>query len=140
MNVRAFQLADYLPVMELFKSVLSAECCSQTMKAFGRQISWDSELVLVACVNSRIAGVIIGTIDHNRGYYYRVAVSTDFQRQGVGKALIRSLRHRFEGRRVTKIMITADEHNELILSLYESLGYAATDFLRSFKQLSILAR
>jgi ribosomal protein S18 acetylase RimI-like enzyme len=139
MNVRSFQLSDYRPVTELLERVLSEQCYEETMEAFGRQLSWDSELVLVASVDDEIAGMIIGTIDNNRGYYYRVAVHPDYQRQGIGKALIGALRQRFESRNVTKIMITADEHNEPILSLYESLGYRAQDFFRSFQKLSIVA-
>ncbi|MFC5649818.1 GNAT family N-acetyltransferase [Paenibacillus solisilvae] len=139
MNVRSFQLSDYRPVTELLETVLSEECYELTMEAFARQLSWDSELVLVAAIDDEIAGMIIGTIDNNKGYYYRIAVHPDYQRQGLGKRLIESLRTRFEQRNVTKIMITADEHNEPILSLYESLGYATNDFFRSFQKLSIVA-
>ncbi|MCQ6562530.1 GNAT family N-acetyltransferase [Paenibacillus mendelii] len=139
MHVRSFQLSDYRPVTQLLETVLSEECYEQTMEAFARQLSWDSELVLVALAKDEIVGMIIGTIDDNKGYYYRVAVHPGYQRQGIGKALIRSLKQRFEQRKVSKIMITADEHNEPILSLYESLGYAANDFFRSFQKLSIVA-
>ncbi|MFC4098582.1 GNAT family N-acetyltransferase [Paenibacillus xanthanilyticus] len=139
MRVRSFQLSDYRPVTQLLETVLSEECYELTMEAFARQLSWDSELVLVAVEEDEIIGMIIGTIDNNRGYYYRIAVHPDYQRQGVGKKLIQSLRGRFEQRNVAKILITADEHNEPILSLYESLGYATTDFFRSFQKLSIVA-
>ncbi|TYP70633.1 GNAT family N-acetyltransferase [Paenibacillus methanolicus] len=139
MHVRSFQLSDYRPVTQLLETVLSEECYELTMEAFARQLSWDSELVLVAAEEDEIIGMIIGTIDNNRGYYYRIAVHPNYQRQGVGKKLIQSLRGRFEQRNVAKILITADEHNEPILSLYESLGYATTDFFRSFQKLSIVA-
>ena len=85
MNVRSFQLSDYRPVTELLETVLSEECYELTMEAFGRQLSWDSELVLVASVGDEIAGIIIGTIDNNKGYYYRIAVHPDYQRRGLGK-------------------------------------------------------
>jgi len=139
MHVRSFQLSDYRPVTELLETVLSEECCEETMAAFARQLSWDSDLVLVAEEDGEIAGMIIGTIDNGKGYYYRVAVHPDYQRRGIGKSLIRGLRYRFEQRGVSRILITADEHNEPILSLYESLGYAAADFYRSFRRLSIVA-
>lgn len=139
MDVRTFQLSDYRPVTQLLETVLSEECYELTMEAFARQLSWDSELVLVASIEGEIAGMIIGTIDNNKGYYYRIAVLPKYQRQGIGKLLIRSLRQRFEQRNVQKIMITADEHNEPVLKIYESLGYAATDFFRSFQKLSIIA-
>lgn len=138
MNVRSFQLSDYKPLTELLEEVLTTECYEQTMEAFARQLSWDSELVLVAVKQSEIVGMIIGTIDNNKGYYYRIAVSPGHQRVGVGKALVTALRQRFEQRNVTKILITADEHNEPVLPLYESMGFAASDFFRSFQKLSIV--
>ncbi|WP_138755822.1 GNAT family N-acetyltransferase [Paenibacillus sinopodophylli] len=139
MNVRSFQLSDYRPITALLEDVLTEECYEQTMEAFARQLSWDSDLVLVAVENSEIVGMIIGTIDNNKGYYYRIAVSRLHRRKGIGKMLIQSLRQRFEQRNVTKILITADEYNEPVLPLYESLGYAANDFIRSFQKLSIVA-
>ncbi len=139
MNIRSFQLSDYQPLTALLQDVLTPECYEQTMEAFARQLSWDSDLVLVATKQSEIVGMIIGTIDNNKGYYYRVAVSSLHRRSGVGKALVEALRQRFVQRNVSKIMITADEHNEPVLPLYESLGYAANDFFRSFQKLSIVA-
>ncbi|GFN31126.1 GNAT family N-acetyltransferase [Paenibacillus xylaniclasticus] len=139
MYVRSFQLSDYGAVTELLETVLSDDCYELTMSAFARQLSWDSDLVLVAVKQGEIVGMIIGTIDNNKAYYYRVAVKQEYQRQGIGQALIRSLRQRFEQRHVTKIMITADEHNEKVLPLYEKLGYVASDFFRSFQKLSIVA-
>ncbi|WP_424767034.1 GNAT family N-acetyltransferase [Paenibacillus sp. sgz302251] len=138
MNVRSFQLSDYRPITALLEDVLTEECYEQTMEAFGRQLSWDSDLVLVAVDQTEVVGMIIGTIDNNKGYYYRIAVSPLYQRQGIGKALVQGLRQRFEQRHVTKILITADEHNEPILPLYESLGYASNDFFRSFQKLAIV--
>lgn len=139
MNVRSFQLSDYRPITALLEDVLSEECYEQTMEAFARQLSWDSDLVLVAVEHSEIVGMIIGTIDNNTGYYYRIAISPLHQRKGIGKSLVLGLRQRFEQRRVTKILITADEHNEPVLPLYESMGYVANDFFRSFQKLSIVA-
>ncbi|GKU80598.1 GNAT family N-acetyltransferase [Paenibacillus sp. L3-i20] len=139
MNVRSFQLSDYKQLTVLLEEVLTTECYEQTMEAFARQLSWDSDLVLVASNQSEIVGMIIGTIDNNKGYYYRIAVSPLHQRSGIGKLLVSSLRQRFEQRNVSKILITADEHNEPVLPLYESMGYDATDFFKSFQKLSIVA-
>lgn len=138
MIVRSFQLSDYKPLTALLEEVLTEECYEQTMEAFARQLSWDSDLVLVAVKDTEIAGMIIGTIDNNTGYYYRIAVSPSHQRSGIGKALVAALRVRFEQRNVSKILITADEHNEPVLPLYESMGYVAKDFFRSLQKLSIV--
>lgn len=139
MNIRSIQLADYRSVKELFEEVLSEEVCEQTLVAFGRQLGWDSDLVIVAEADNDIVGVIIGTIDNNKGYYYRIVIAKAYQEQEVDKQLISALKQRFDQKKVSKIYVTADETNELIFPLFESLGFAATDFIKSFKKLSIVA-
>jgi ribosomal protein S18 acetylase RimI-like enzyme len=138
MLVRSFQLSDYRSVTELFKLVLSESCYDETMEAFARQLSWDSELVLVAVENEQIVGAIVGTIDNHNGYYYRIAVGKEYQRRGFGKALIESMRQRFLQRKVKRIMVTVDVHNEMVLPVYESAGYQAADFSRTSHRLSIV--
>jgi ribosomal protein S18 acetylase RimI-like enzyme len=137
-NVRSFQLSDYAPLTNLLKDVLSATCYDETMEAFGRQLSWDSELVLVALVQQQVVGMIIGTIDNNNGYYYRIAVASSYQRKGVGRALIQGLKKKFEQRKVSRVLVTMDDHNAPIQPFYESLGYRTADFQRSVNKLSIV--
>ncbi|WP_248929741.1 GNAT family N-acetyltransferase [Paenibacillus hamazuiensis] len=138
MLVRSFQLSDYISITQLLKDVLSEACYEETMGAFARQLSWDSELVLVAVIQGEIAGVIIGTIDNNNGYYYRIAVAPEHQRRGIGKAMIEALRQRFNQRKVRKILVTVDTHNEVVLPVYESAGYKAEHFSRTTHRLSIV--
>jgi ribosomal protein S18 acetylase RimI-like enzyme len=138
MLVRSFQLSDHVAINQLLNNVLSESCYDETMKAFAKQLSWDSELVLVAVEQDQVVGVIIGTIDRNNGYYYRIAVAPDYQRKGIGKAMIAALKVRFTQRKVKKIMVTVDMHNELILPIYESAGYHAEHFYRSTHRLQIV--
>jgi len=140
MNIRSVKLSDYAAISKLLHDVLSEEAYDETIEAFGRQLSWDSDLVMVAEKEEEIVGIIIGTIDNNRAYYYRIVVANAYQRQGIGRQLVSSLKSRFELRNVTKIFIAADEHNEYSLPLFQALGYAATDFLKSpIKRLSIVS-
>jgi len=136
--VRGIRLSDYAAVTELLQETLSEDCFRETMEAFGRQLSWDGELVLVAESGNQLAGVIIGTIDNDNGYCYRIAVKRSHQRKGIGKQLIQALKRRFELRKVKKVMVTVDDHNETILSFYESLGFDQSSLERSWRQLSIV--
>ncbi|MEX2461146.1 MAG: GNAT family N-acetyltransferase [Paenibacillaceae bacterium] len=137
MKLRAFQLSDYVTVTKLLEEVLPASCYDDTMEAFARQLSWDSELVLVAEKEQSIVGIIIGTIDNNKGYFYRVAVHADHQRQGIEKKLIEMMKQRFVRRKVSKIFVAGDIHNKSFLPVYESVGYRATDFSRAGQRLRI---
>lgn len=137
MKVRSFQLSDYVTVTHLLEKVLPESCYDDTMEAFARQLSWDSELVLLAEKEQSIVGIIIGTIDNNKGYFYRVAVHADHQRQGIGKKLIETMKQRFVHRNVSKVFLAGDMHNKTFLPVYESVGYRATDFSRAEKRLRI---
>lgn len=139
MQIRSFQLSDYRSVAELWQEVLSEECCEETMGAFARQLSWDSELVLVAETEAGIVGALIGTIDHHYGYMYRIAVYPEYRGQGVGRALIQSLNNRFKQRNVMKVLIAGDKHNEILKPFYEALGVNPKDFASIARPLSIVA-
>lgn len=140
MFVRPFQLSDYASITSLFSEVLSEECFDETMEAFAKQLSLDSDLVLVSVMDDKVTGIIIGTIDHkNQGYYYRIAVARSYQRRGIGKLLINSLKTRFQQRKVSKILVTVDVHNEPILPVYEAVGYTASQFSRSYRHLRIVS-
>lgn len=139
MKIRSFQLSDYKFVAELLEEVLSEECCEETMSAFARQLSWDSELVLVAESAGIIAGVMIGTIDQQKGYVYRIAVRKEFRLQGAGRALVTTMKNRFHQRKVLKVHVAEDKHNEFLRPFYESLGLQTLDFIRPARPLSIVA-
>lgn len=138
MIVRSFQLSDYVAITNLLEEVLSEQVPDHTMSAFARQLSWDSELVLVAQDEQEIVGVMIGTIDKNKGYYYRVAVHPGHRRKGIAKSLIQTMRERFVKRGVYQILVTLDEYNESVFPVFQSAGCCPEDISRSFQKLSIL--
>ncbi len=84
-QVRSFQLSDSVAVTELFRNVMSDDCYDETMAAFARQLSWDSELILVAEEEQKIVGVIVGTIDKQQAYYYRIASGKSISAAASGK-------------------------------------------------------
>lgn len=140
MRIRSFQLSDVNQVMELLQEALMEECYEDTKRAFKRQLSWDSELIMIAEDEGMVIGTLIGTIDqHNTGYIYRTAVHPDYRRQGVGKNLVSAMEQRFQQRNIHRIMIAGDPHNKAIAPLYEAMGYGASKFLEAFQKLSIAA-
>lgn len=139
MNVRSFKLSDLSLVTELLQVALSEECYENTMGPFATQLSWDSELIVVAEQGEEIVGLLIGTIDRNFGCYYRIAVHPDVRRRGVGTALVKAMEQRFEQRNVSGIMVAGDEHNKAVLPLYEAMGYGENKVLKTFDKLSIVA-
>ena len=138
MNIRSFQLSDANRVTELLQVALSEDCYENTIGPFARQLSWDSDLIMVAEKDGELVGALIGTIDQNQGYIYRIAIHPDARRRGVGKALVKAVEKRFEQRKVTRVWVAGDEHNKVAMPLYEAMGYGANQIMKTFQNLSIL--
>lgn len=138
MQVRSFQLSDCNPVTELLQVSLSEECFENTIEPFSRQLSWDSDLIVVAEEEGEIVGALIGTIEKNHGCFFRIAVHPEYRRQGIGRSLVSALENRFMARKVSGIYVAGDEHNEAALPLYEALGYGENRVFKSIRQLSIV--
>lgn len=121
------------------ESMLSGGSYSETLTALARQLKWDSELVLVAEMEEQVVGLIIGTIENNRGVVYRLLVEELYQRQGIGSALIESIIKLFLVRKVSKTWVTADAYNEAVIPFYRAIGFGDSDFVKSTNRLSIVA-
>lgn len=138
MHVRSFQLSDVSPVTELLQTALSEECFDNTIEPFSRQLSWDSDLIVVAEEEGQIVGTLIGTIEKNYGCYFRIAVHPDHRRRGIGRSLVSAMESRFQARKVNGIFVVGDEHNASALPLYEALGYDENQIFKSVRKLSIV--
>lgn len=83
----------------------------------------DKEVLLVARVDDSIVGCI-GAEPMLGGYWWvdMLAVNKDSRRQGVGSALLDTLRERAKQQSVKRLFLMAPEWNEATLSFYESAG------------------
>ena len=140
MHVRSFQLSDASQMTELLQVALSEECYENTMGPFARQLSWDSDLIMVAEEEGDLVGALIGTIDQNQGCIYRIAVHPDYRRRGVGKKLVEAMEQRFQQRKVSQTGVAGAEHAKVAMPLYEAMGYGANQILSAFQKLSILSK
>ncbi|WP_128895178.1 GNAT family N-acetyltransferase [Longirhabdus pacifica] len=138
MYIRTFQLSDYVAISQLLQTELSERCYDETRRAFAHQLNWDSELVLVAVLDDEIVGTIIGTIDHEEGYFYRVIVQSNCLHKNCEVRLIEAMNQCFAQHQVKRVLVTVDEYNHQLQFLCKSLGFVTTNTPCSEKKLSIL--
>ncbi|NDI35140.1 GNAT family N-acetyltransferase [Chengkuizengella sediminis] len=105
MNLRSFQLSDCEKVTNLLKEVLSDTCYKKTIKVFSKQLSYDSELVVVAEDDSEVVGVIIGSIKNKQGQYI-LTEDPSYTENEVGKKMVIELKERFVQKKVKEKNIT----------------------------------
>lgn len=136
MNIRSFRLSDYADIMRIWKDTSLDKKESETVDALAKQIAWDSEMVMIAELDEKIVGVIVGTIEGNQAYFYRLAVDPNYQNMGIGRQLVEALEKRFEERGATQIQIMVNQDNKRVIPFYQSLGYQVQEYVTMTKQLT----
>ncbi|RKD21021.1 GNAT family N-acetyltransferase [Ammoniphilus oxalaticus] len=137
MRIRSFRLGDYAAITFIWRETgLEANKETVSLDDLAKQVAWDSELVLVAEVEEKVVGVIVGSLDGSKAYFYRLAVDPTYQGHGVGKQLVQALEERFKQRGATEIIIMINQDNQQVIPFYHSLGYEAQEYITLSKKLS----
>lgn len=136
MVIRSFRLGDYAAITRIWRETGLEHSETETLDALAKQLAWDSELVLVAEEQGEVIGVIVGTIDGTRAYFYRLAVLPSLQGSGIGRKLVEAIEAKFKQRGVNRILIMINQDNQRVLPFYHSLGYELQKYITLSKQLS----
>ncbi|AIG25088.1 GNAT family N-acetyltransferase [Brevibacillus laterosporus] len=136
MIIRTFRLGDYAAITRIWQETELNRTDTETMDSLAKQLAWDSDLVMVAEEDGEVVGVIVGTIDGTRAYFYRLAVSRSSQGRGIGRNLVEALENRFHQRGVNQILIMVNQANEQVLPFYQAMGYELQQYITLSKKIS----
>lgn len=136
MIIRPFRLGDYAAIARIWEYTGLEQLEGKTLDYLAKQLAWDSELVMVAEEDGEVVGVVVGTIDGSRAYFYRLAVLPEKQGLGIGQQLVKAIEERFRQRGVSQILIMVNQDNQDVIPFYHSLGYETQKFVTLSKMLS----
>ncbi len=77
----------------------------------------------------------MGGYDGHRGSAYYLVVHPEFRGRGIDNELLNRLEQKLIARGCTKIQINLPEYNDMVLGMYERLGYEHADVLSLGKRL-----
>ncbi len=136
MLIRTFRLGDYAAITRIWQETGLEQTEMESLDALAKQLAWDSELVMVAEHEGEVVGVVVGTIDGTRAYFYRLAVDPKMQGTGIGRKLVEAIENRFRQRGVNHVLIMVNQDNKKVLPFYHSLGYELQKYVTLSKKLS----
>ncbi|QQE73793.1 GNAT family N-acetyltransferase [Brevibacillus composti] len=136
MLIRPFRLGDYSAITRIWQETGLDGQEAESLNDLAKQLAWDSDLVMVAEQEGRVVGVVVGTIDGTRAYFYRLAVLPELQGTGIGRMLVESLEKRFKQRGVNRVLIMVNQDNPEVLPFYRALGYEMQKYVTLSKKLS----
>jgi len=83
-------------------------------------------IATVAELDGELVGYQISTASPVGGHLARLAVLPDFQRRGIGSALVRDMLWQFERRGAERVTVNTQEDNRASLTLYQKAGFKLT--------------
>ena len=87
------------------------------------QLKWFPTSYLVAEVDGRIVGVVLGTHDRRKGWINRLAVHPRFRRRGIAARLITACEKALRAEGIDIIATLIEEGNETSICVFEHSGY-----------------
>ncbi|MDA0656284.1 MAG: GNAT family acetyltransferase [Proteobacteria bacterium] len=128
MNIRPYRNSDRGTVIALWNDIFSDTARfpgahNDPGQAIDRKQAVADELFLVAVEADTVIGTVLGGYDGHRGWVYSLAVAPDFQRRGIGGALMGRVEKKLHARGCPKVNLQVRAGNDSVVSFYKKLGY-----------------
>ncbi|MDF5734524.1 MULTISPECIES: GNAT family acetyltransferase [unclassified Nostoc] len=124
MNIRPYQESDAESVSALWDEVFPNNPSHSSPKlVISQKLAVQPELFFITEINSVIIGTIMAGYDGHRGWLYTVAVSPQYQRQGIGSKLVQHAEKVLIAMGCLKINLQVRVSNAEVVEFYRKLGY-----------------
>ncbi len=124
MRIRTYRAADEAAVLGLWERAGIGRPWLDLAAEIREKRRRDRSLFLVAEDEGRVAGCVMGAYDGRRGWIYHLAVETERQRAGIGRALMAEVERRMRRLGAVKVNLQVRADNPSVLDFYGRLGYA----------------
>ena len=88
-----------------------------------KKLQRDPDLFLVAEVNGRMVGSVLGGFDGRRGMVYHLAVDHNYRQLGIGTDLMDELERRLRDKGCIRYYLLVTWDNEQAIHFYENQGW-----------------
>jgi len=123
MKIENFSLKFYEDVVDIWKRTGISITSSDTKEEVNVMLNKNPDLSLIAKIDEKIIGVVMGGFDGRRGYVHHLAIDPKYQKKGYGKLLMNELIERFQKKRVHKVHLFIEKHNKDVIAFYNKLGW-----------------
>ena len=101
-----------------------------------KKLQRDPDLFLVAELDGRIIGTVMGGFDGRRGIVYHLAVTEAYRQQGLGRELMDELERRLANKGCIRCYLLVTKENGNAMRFYEQSGWERMDLHIYGKELS----
>ena len=136
-DIRSYHPDDEPSVIQLWKTVFpDAPPRNDPRKDINTKSKLQPDLFLVALTGNLLVGTAMAGFDGHRGWVYYLAVAPDYQRQGIGTAIMQKVEESLAQMGCPKLNLQIRADNAEVQAFYESLGYDVEQRISMGKELS----
>jgi ribosomal protein S18 acetylase RimI-like enzyme len=122
-SIRACRPEEAEAVLELWRQADATPGVTDTADDLRRAVTESPAHVLVAEVEVRVIGSIIGVFDGWRGNIYRLAVHPACRRQGIARALLAEVERKLADQGAKRITALVEKEHSWAMNFWEAVGY-----------------
>jgi ribosomal protein S18 acetylase RimI-like enzyme len=100
-----------------------------------KKLQRDPDLFLVAELDGKIVGRVIGGFDGRRGMMYHLAVAQDHRKEGIASRLVDELEERLRAKGCIRYYLLVTRDNDLAIRFYEKRGWERMELFTYAKDL-----
>lgn len=120
--IRPCRPEECATILQLWQAAGSIPSQTASMEYLSRLVRENGDLFLVAEKDGQIVGTVIGGWDGWRGNIYRLAVLPQYQRRGIGRALIDEVEQRLKAKGAGRISIIVAREETLAKAFWDALN------------------
>ncbi len=129
MKIELFTMRYYHDIINLWKRSGIEVSSSDTQDEIAKILKRNPDLFLIGKEDENVVAVGIGAFDGRRGYVHHLAIDPDYQKKKYGKMMMDDLIERFRKKKVHKVHLFIEKHNEEVVDFYKKLGWDIRDDL-----------
>lgn len=135
-NLRPYQPAEEAQLVELWQTCGLTHPTNDPNRDIALKLTQLPEGLLVAEHERRIIGSVMAGYEGHRGWINYLAVHPDYQRQGLGRALMQRAEQLLHALGCRKINLQIRKTNTAVIAFYQRIGFTEDAVVSMGKRLS----